>query len=190
MAGRRAPRNEYIYDAIEAAQMSLVLALKGLSNPGLVAARQTIELVLKHVFFASHPIEYSWARTRLDYRELTFSALLEFIKRTDEWHACDFSGNLVEAVNHWYAICSRHVHVHNRRFSNYGGVSHRAVQPSDLDEFNSISAQLWPALGAMLVIFSSGRFARASVIEQRLIRKGLTQRYDKPIRQHLRSLSV
>ncbi len=89
--GQRAPRNEYLSGVVEVIHLSLVLAAKGLENSTCVLSRQSIELILKHIFFSTHPVEYNWAETRVDYKDLTFQNLIEFIRRTDEYRAfaCD-----------------------------------------------------------------------------------------------------
>ena len=64
---------------MEAGQLTLIMGMKGLENTWCVLLRQSIELALKHIYFASHPVEYQWALSREDYRDLTFQSLLELV---------------------------------------------------------------------------------------------------------------
>ena len=62
--GNRSTRNEYSIGLIESSNLAMVLASKGVENTAGVLLRQTIEHTYKHIFFSTHPVEYSWAQNR------------------------------------------------------------------------------------------------------------------------------
>jgi hypothetical protein len=185
--GHRARRAEYIYSIAEVSYLSMILFLKGLSNPAYVLLRQSIELALKHVYFLSHPVEYGWARTRVDYKDLSFQYLFEYLKRTDEYKALIKLGGLDvnQRINDLYHILSRYVHVHSQDFMGY-----RAVAPATgsqaLKELNNVTKELWPLLVILVIAFSHRKFCEASALEQKLIRAGLPKAYRNALNAYLR----
>ena len=173
IAGLRAPRNEYAKELVEASYLSLVLGVKGLENCACVLVRQSIELALKHIYFAMHPVEYGWAATREGYREPHFHALLEYVKRTDEYREflTASSFDLCERIDEKFGVLSRYVHMQSKRFMSYRRMNvTRRIDATILRRYDSVTAFLWPSLTTMLLVFFSARFDRARESEKRLIR--------------------
>jgi hypothetical protein len=181
-------RNEYAKGAIEAGYLSLAMAIKGLENPACVLLRQCVELVLKHIYFSSHPIEYSWVRLRDDYREQSFQYLIDYLSRTSECKEIGLSPNPCERLNVWYGILSRHVHVHSMGFMGYMSVSSgRRLDISVIKRLDERSKEVWPLLTILFIIYAPNRYFRASEIEKRLIRmtvpRGIRTRLDLYLRR-------
>jgi hypothetical protein len=178
VAGQRAPRNDYAEGVIEVGQLSILLALKGLENPSQVLVRQSIEMVLKHLFFITHPIEYSWAQTRPDYRDLSFQALLEYVRRSEEYRILCDGGQVCDTLACWYGVLSRYVHVQGGSFLRYADLSSSYPRGSpDLTRLSGCTASIWPRLTLLLAIFGATRLRKASALEQKLIRKGLPAKF-------------
>jgi hypothetical protein len=178
IAGYRAQRNEYAEGIVEVGNLCLVLTLKGLENPSCVLLRQSIELVLKHIFFSSHPTEYQWAQSRVDYKDLTFQGLVEYIGRTDEYRSLGDSHDICNKIGEWYGVLSRYVHVHSRGFMRYSrsGTGYRPTE-AHIKKLEERTKGVWPCLIVLLTIFHIERFRKASLIEQRLIKQGLPKQY-------------
>jgi hypothetical protein len=189
IAGHKTKRNEYVFSAIEANKLSIVLSLKGLQNPACVLIRQSIELVLKHIYFLDHPIEYSWAVSRLDYKELTFQFLLEYLKKTQEYRIImkpkEF--DISEKISNCYHIFSRYVHVHSKDFMGYKSLNAESGREI-LKSLDVGTKELWPVLSLLLTVFSTKSFLKASLIEQRLIKDCLPPLLKKRLNNYLYSL--
>lgn len=161
----------------------IALAVKGLENPACVLLRQCVELVLKHIYFTSHPVEYGWARLRNDYREQSFQYLIEYLSRTNECRSIKLSPNPCERLNLWYGILSRHVHVQNIGFMGYKTVT-SAHQPdiNVIKRLEEKSKEMWPLLTILLIAFSPRKYLTSSEIEKRLMRypipRGLRAKLD------------
>jgi len=173
--GSNAKRSEYIEGVIEVNHLSLVLAAKGLENPACVLLRQSIELVLKHIYFSTHAVEYGWALTREDYRDLTFQSLLEYLNRTDEFGKLVNAREISVKINEWFGVLSRHVHVHSKGFLGYSKIN-SAYKPrvEIIDKFDIATKNIWPALMIVLIINNPEKYSKATIMEQYLIRNGLT----------------
>jgi len=192
VSGLRSKRNEYAWGLIEASYLSMVVAVKGMENCACGLLRQTIELTLKHIYFATHPVEYGWALTRESYKALNFQALLEYVKSTDEYREFSKCGNsnLSEGIEERFAVLSRHVHVQNKRFMSYRQMrTERKVDGVLLRRVGSLTASLWPSLTVMLVIFFPDRFVRAHEIEKRLIRSTFSHQVKQALAGYLRRRS-
>jgi hypothetical protein len=189
--GGNTKSSEYIYNIAEASHLSLVLSLKGLQSPAYVLLRQTIELALKHIYFLTHPTEYSWTLTRIDYKELTFQYLIEYLKKTDEYRllAKDRINNLdiSECISYCYHILSRYVHVHSKDFMGYKTLT-TEMGVAALKKLDESTKELWPSLLIVLTIFSPSLFIDASVLEQKLIRYALPQKYKDLLNTYLLKL--
>jgi hypothetical protein len=192
IAGLRAPRNEYAAELVEATYLSIMLAVKGLENCACVLVRQTIELGLKHIYFAEHPVEYGWVATREGYREPNFHALLEYVKRTSEYQEFSKGGNcdLCEGIEEKFGVLSRYVHMQSKRFMSYKRMRMRPrVDGTILRRVDSLTAFLWPALTAMLMVFFPARFGRSREIEKRLIRSTLSRQLKAALAGYIRTRS-
>lgn len=178
VAGYRRQRNEYAEGVVEGGILSLIMALKGLENPSCVLMRQSIELVLKHIYFWSHPTEYQWAKARVDYKDLTFQFLIEYVGRTDEYRGLSDSHAVCEKLAEWYGILSRYVHVHSRGFMHYSksGSGYRPTR-EHVKKLRERVDNIWPCLILLLCIFEKKRFLKASHLEQQLIRNGLPESF-------------
>lgn len=178
VAGARAKRSEYIKEVVDTTYLAVVLAVKGLKNASNVLLRQSIELVLKHVYFMTHPVEYAWAASRDAYKDLTFQSLLSYMGRTEEYGALGQGNAIRDKLDQLFGELSRYVHVHSRKFLGYRKVGMRRGQGKlDLKGLRRMSVQLWPTLILIVVSFSSQRYLRAAASEKRLIRNGLTAAY-------------
>jgi hypothetical protein len=153
----------------EAAYLAIILALRDLQNTSSVLLRQGIELVLKHIFFATHPTEYRWAQRRDGYRELGFQYLIDYLNRTDELHLFSGSEDLTNKITDWYSRLSRHVHVYSRTYMKFSKVKAKVTNNPDLSLLRDASNALWPRLALLLCLFSPSRFDSATHIEKRLI---------------------
>ena len=174
----RTRRSEHAKGIAEAAHLALVMAVKGLENPSCVLLRQIIELFLKHIYFSSHPTEYKWAQTRIDYKDLTFQFLLEYLRRTDRIRDCGQGKDFCDRIGHWYGVFSRHVHVLNVGHIGYRttGVLYRPSSAA-LRRLGERTNECWPLVTLLLLMLEPERFHRASLIEQRLIRSSLPADY-------------
>ncbi len=184
--GYRANRSEYVHGVVEASYLSLILILRGLENPTCVLLRQSIELVLKHIYFSTHPIEYEWACSREGYRDLTFQALLEYITRTNERQKFDPSNDICVKLNDWFGALSRHVHVHSKAFMGYKS-SKSVFQPTSdiIKKFNERTNEIWSLLTTLLITYFPERYFRASSIEKQLMRNVLPINLRKKLDQYL-----
>jgi len=176
VGGRRA-RSVYVQSLIEASQLCLVLGLKGLENACCVILRQSIELVLKHIYFSTHPVEYEWVTFHEGYRDLTFQKLLDFWIITPEYRAFDPDKSVYTLVNEWFGVLSRHVHVHSKKFIGYKQVNlARRIDITGLRKLNDRTKEIWPLLTIILVGQFPKSFYNASVVERRLIRNFLPKK--------------
>lgn len=180
--GHNTKRNEYIEGVVEVSHLSLILATKGLENPSCVLLRQSIELVLKHIYFSTHPIEYGWASSREDYRELSFQNLLDYLSRTDEFRNLYKSKDIYTKINEWFGVLSRHVHVHSKGFLGYSKIE-SAYKPKSIiiDNLNLNTKNIWPLLMIVLIVNNPTKYCEATILEQQIIRSGLTS----DLRSHL-----
>ncbi len=178
LVGERRSRNEYVESLIEASQLCLVLGLKGLENGCCVILRQSIELVLKHIYFSTHPVEYEWVTFHEGYRDLTFQKLLDFWIITAEYRTLDPDKTIYTWVNEWFGVLSRHVHVHSKKFIGYKQVSVRhQIDITGLRKLNDRTKEIWPLLTIILAGQFPKSFFNASVVEKRLIRNFLPKKF-------------
>jgi len=191
VVAERAARSEYLCAVAEVAYLSMVLAAKGIENTSGVLLRQCIELILKHLYFTTHPVEYAWAQSHEGYRELTFQFLVEYCGKTQE--STDFHGaNQVYAdlAGH-FASLSRYVHVHSRRFIKYGKRRNtKQCDQASMCRLKDVADHLWPVLGFLLILHFPRKFNRASIMEQKLMQSGLTKDLRQRLTQHLRMVSL
>ena len=178
LLGERRRRNEYIQSLIEASQLCLVLGLKGLENACCVILRQSIELILKHIYFSTHPVEYEWVTFHEGYRDLTFQKLLDFWIITPEYRALDPDKSVYTLVNEWFSVLSRHVHIHSKNFIGYKQVNlGHWIDITGLRKLNDRTKEIWPLLTIILVGQFPKSFFNASVVERRLIRNFLPKKF-------------
>lgn len=185
IVGKRLKHKEYSHSIVEASHMSIVLTLKGLQNPACVLLRQIIELSLKHVFFLSHQVEYSWTINRLDYKDLTFQGLLEYLGRTDQHKLIKKNGlDICKTISEQYQILSRSVHVHNQNFMAYKVPSSKTGLKS-LTDLERQTKTLWTCISILLLIFYPQKYHKASAIEQRLIKSNMSKGQKEALRKCL-----
>lgn len=184
--GHRARRNDYMYGVIETGYLSIVLTLKGVENPSCVLVRQSIELVLKHIYFSNHPVEYEWARSREGFRDLTFQYLIEYLSRCEERKNLDPSNNICELLNEWFGKLSRHVHVHNKGFIGYRRVG-STYRPYDeaIGKLVERTREVWPLLIILLIGFFPNRYVRASATEKQLMMNTLPTTRKSQVKKYL-----
>jgi len=188
LVGRGKRRNEYIQSVIEASQLSLVLAMKGYENPCCVLLRQCIELVLKHVYFSTHPVEYEWVTSHEGYRDLTFQKLLDFWVITEEYRKLDTDKYVYDTLSDWFGVLSRHVHVHSRGFMGYGQVGFRyRVKVNGIKKLNERTREIWPLLTIILIAQFPKCYYGATPLEKRVIRNFLPVKFRERIDQYLQN---
>ena len=184
--GYRTKRNEYIYGVIEAGYLSIVLTLKGVENPQCVLLRQSIELVLKHIYFSNHPVEYEWARSREGFRDLTFQRLIEYLGNCEERKKLDPSNSMCELLNEWFGKLSRHVHVHSKYFIGYGSTATTLRRPNEaFVKLVERTKVIWPLLISLLIAFFPKKYLKASAIEKRLMINALSRDRKNEINRYL-----
>lgn len=184
--GYRARRNDYVNGVIENAYLSIALTLKGLENPSCVLLRQSIELVLKHIYFSSHPVEYEWARSREGFRDLNFQSLLTYLGNCQERKNLDPSNDVCQLLNEWFGRLSRHVHVHNLRFIAFGGLTRTPRSNGQIvSRLSERTKEIWPLLINLLIAFFPKKYLNASEIEKRLVLNALSRDRKKQINTYL-----
>ena len=154
-------RKDYIRGVAEVSYLGIVLATKGLENPSCVLLRQSIELVMRHIYFANHPIEYQWSATRLGYREITFQFLLEYLSKTDEFSLFPDSNLLLTELERQFGVLSRFVHMHSRMFIPYVRTSVASANAAAVSALQRRSSELWPLLICLLVAHFPTKFLGA-----------------------------
>lgn len=193
IVGIRASRNEYAGELVQTSHSSIILAVKGLENCACVLVRQTIELTLKHIYFATHPVEHAWSATRDNYKEVSFQSLIEYVKRTDEYQQFS-SGNtclLCVPIEDNFAVLSRYVHMQSKRFMSYRKIGTASKINGDiLQGLDRVTAVLWPALTALLVVFFRDRFIHAQEIEKNLIGSVFARETKISLAHYLRNAQV
>lgn len=189
--GRHAVRGDYISSISEVSYLALVLAAKGNENSAYVLLRQLIELVLKHVFFSTHPVEYGWAATREGYREVTFQFLLDYLRKTDESHRFGAMEEVCIRLEHLFGTLSRYVHVHSKLFMVHSGKKRdAALRQVAIRSVRAKTQQLWPLLLEILIIHFPAKYLRANSVEQALIRLAIPKVAGVRVKTYLKKLSV
>jgi hypothetical protein len=191
VTAHRASRNEYLTGLVEANYLSMVLAIKGVENPCCVLLRQSIELLLKHIYFSTHPVEYTWAKSRESYRDLTYQFLLEYLRRTDEISKITNPKSVVDRLDYHYAILSRYVHVHSQSFIGYKILSTSENRPYIVvGRMRQRTTELWPLLTLTLIASLPRRFLSASASERDLVRKGLPRKHRELLDGLLKAIAL
>lgn len=176
VAGNKVKRNEYVEGAIEVGQLCMVLALKGLENPSCVLLRQSIELILKHIYFAKHPVEYEWVTSHEGYRDLTFQKLLDYLLITPEHEGIESDNYIRDRLNDWFGELSRYVHVHSGPFIGYRHIGSAYIPNREiLKKLNERTREIWPLLTAMLIAYFPKRYFASSALERKLMRNCLSK---------------
>lgn len=181
----RLPRSEYIKSLVGVNQLAIVLAIKGAENPMSVLLRQAIELVLKHIYFLTHPTEYQWTKTRDNFRELSFQSLLDYLCRLDEFKQFEGGKRIQENLTHSYSVLSRYVHVHSKKFNTYDP-NEKLGATATLDKLVNVTDVLWPSLTTLLLLVSSHQYHAASSLEQSIILSSLPNDLRRDVKKHLR----
>lgn len=167
---RRKAGAEYAGNLVECGYLSLVLAVKGAENPAFVLLRQSIELVLKLIYFTFHPVEYTWVCSREGTREPTYASLLEFIRQTDEHRSLRIHNNVCDRIDQVYGVLSRYVHIHSQAFAHFGSLPYRSTAATKVvGNMNKRTRELWPLLTMLLVIFFPEKVRVAQENERKLI---------------------
>lgn len=111
---------------------------------------------------------------RDSYRELTFQFLREYACRLHPLEPLNRNNQLGTNLDEWYAVLSRYVHVHSRKFIPQGPHQHRvAPDVSCIKRVGAHPRRVWPTLAVLLVLPTPPRFDRATLMEQRLIQEFL-----------------
>jgi len=183
-------RKDYIRGLAEGSYLAVILATKGLENPSSVLLRQSIELVLKHIYFANHSIEFHWSLTRQSYREISFQFLLDYVRKTDEFSTFPGCDTLLADLERQFHVFSRFVHMHSRTFIPYKNTSSvTSANASTISVFKQRSGQLWPLLVCLLIAYFPSKFVRANKNEQSVIVRSLGSVWHNRVKGHLHSLS-
>jgi len=152
--------------ASEAAELSLMLAMKGCGNTPFVILRQVIELTYKSIYFCTHPVELSWASRREPHREITHQFLLNYFSKTDESRDCETVRDAILRITEIYGRLSAHVHVQNTNFTSFSG---KATASKAGKNFFEDTNKLLEQLIILLVIFDKTCYWGASASEQSLV---------------------
>lgn len=182
-------RKDYIKGVSEVSYLGVVLAMKGLENPSCVLLRQSIELVLKHIYFAYHPVEYRWLATRPGYRAISFQFLFDYLKSTDEYSIFPASSLLLNEIERQFGVLSRFVHMHSRSFIPY---TKTTLAPANSTAVNSLAQrtrELWPLFMCVLIAHFPAKFLSANKNERSLIVGGLGKAWHNRVKNYLRSLA-
>ena len=184
--GYRSKRNEYIEGVVETANLSLILAVKGIENQTCVLLRQTIELVFKHIYFSTHPVEYSWVQSRDNIREINFQFILEYIRKTDEYKNFNINDKICITINEKFGVLSRYVHVHRKGFMGYKKTaSFYKTNSNIIKKLDELTKEIWPNLIALLLIFYPQKYHSSSAFEKRIIRNSMPKNLLNRIDNHL-----
>jgi hypothetical protein len=166
-----ASRPGYLSVVAETGYLSMVLALRGAQNTSMVLTRQTIELVLKHIYYAQHPVEHAWAQRRTGYREITFQFLIEYLRSMEELELLPKHDDVIAVLLDWYAKLSVHVHVHNARHLGFPEInSPPATTSASIDSLRAASDELWPVLVLLMRVFCDDQYLAMSEREKDLAR--------------------
>lgn len=188
--GAASERNSHIGAAPETSLLALVLSGKGMMNPACVLLRQCIELTLKHIYFSTHPVEYSWSETRIGYREITHQFLLDYISKTDELSQLTLGTEALEGISHEFGILSRFVHAHSREFHQFDAVP--TVEEDNfkiLRKFSDYYLRTLPQLCYLLIGFFPQEFLKANSNEKCLMRSILPPDLSKSAKEYLKALA-
>ena len=184
--GYRSQRNEYVEGVVETAHLSLIMAIKGIENPTCVLLRQTIELVLKHIYFSTHHVEYAWVQSRENFREINFQLLLEYIRKTDEYRNFYSNDEICIKINEKFGVLSRYVHVHHKGFMGYSKTaSFYRSNYNIIKKLEELTKEIWPRLTALLLIFFPQKYYSASALEKKIIRNSMPKSLLKKIDNYL-----
>lgn len=176
------PRGEYARAIPETGYISLVMLAKGLENSAYVLLRQCIELALKHVYFSTHPVEYSWTQDSPGYREVTYHLLTEYVRKLGPEAVLGVRPCPLTRLEHWYGECSRHVHVHSGRFLSLGQQSAGTATRKGLCmRFDRAAHDVWTTISLLLVGSFRRQFDASSELEKRVIVQALPRRFARAI---------
>ena len=182
-------RNAYVRALPEAGYLAMVLALRSCQSACSVLLRQTIELSLRHIYFDTHPVEYSWVQKRDGYRDLDFVGVMEYLKKTDEIELLQGSAQILATICDWYARLSRYTHLHNGSYMGFPGIN-EAQTEVDLSLLRHASESLWPQLILLLCVFHADCFLKASAAEQKLVRDALGTPLKRALASYFREISL
>jgi hypothetical protein len=121
---------------------------------------------------------------------MTFTFLIEYLRKTDECKSLQIGSWLCDRVAYWFGTLSRYVHVHSKGFIAAGGLA-RAYKPSRsvLKTIDNRTHELWPILATLLVAFFPADFAHASVVEQKAIRNAMPRQIKSALAKYLRDIA-
>ena len=177
-------RSSYIKSAAEAYLLSLVMIAKGLENPAHVLMRQSLEMSLKHIYFSTHPVEYKWAQNKINYREVNFQFLLDYLRKSDELDIYKSKDLLITKIEEHFHLLSRYVHAHNIQFTSFSSEDYNL--PSNAKSFERISKQAGELASLSIIIlisFFRQKFFASQENEKSLIRSALLSNYKNEINE-------
>ena len=182
-------RSSYIKSAPEAYLLSLVMIAKGLENPAHVLMRQSIEMSLKHIYFSTHPVEYNWSQTRINYREINFQFLLDYLRKTDDLDGFSTKEGMVQRLEEHFHVLSRYVHVHSIKFTTFSkSASIFSKKTKFLEGITNQLADLISLEIVILIGFFKDKFLSIPANEKSLIMNALTGLYDSEFKIFLKNL--
>jgi hypothetical protein len=191
IVSHRARRNDYCRGVAEVSYLSMILSMKGLENSASVLLRQSVELTLKHIYFSTHPVEFSWSLTREGYKEITFQFLLDYLKKTDEASIFPQFPELIQQLEGRFHILSRYVHVHSRDFiPNLGFRRPKFALANTLDALIEHANDLWPTLTSLFITFCPNRYIAASHSEKKVVTATLGRKHADRVKRYLMDLSL
>jgi len=178
---RQIPENSFL---------AFVFAVKGMQNPCCVQLRQMIELVLKHIYFSTHPVEYGWISTEEGLREYGFQMLIEYARRL-EWAKMIAEIQVFDNLAQAFAEMSRYVHVHSPKFLS--ATMRRRSRQEVIDAFGvfkRLCECTYPAIALLLIVNNPAAYFASSLTEKDVIMAGLPDEKRKFLAVFLREWSL
>lgn len=184
-------RSSYIKSAPEACLLSLAMITKGLENSSHVMMRQCIELTLKNIYFFNHPVEYKWSQNRINYREINFQFLLDYLRKSDEMDLYEKKEDLILRIEEHFHILSRYVHVHNIQFASFSTTDFSTKDNiSSLKKCADAICEILALLISINVAFFLPQFLSSQSNEQALVKAGAVPPFDSHLKDLLKKNSI
>ncbi|MFT3866953.1 MAG: hypothetical protein QM715_00515 [Nibricoccus sp.] len=164
------PRDDYLMQIPENLWVASILALRGHVNAANVAARQAIELLLKHLYFLDHPVEYRWVQTDDNLKEFGFQYLVDYVQRLPEFDRFEAKKQCVDTLSAVFAETSRYVHVHSAKFFSGGGVTKKTED--GIKSFKEVGGRLEkivPCISSLVTVYQWNHYMTISPAEQKMI---------------------
>ena len=171
-------RASFLRNIPEVFMLSLTFGVKGYKNALGSNLRQSIELVYKHIYYAYHPVEYSWVCDRDAFKEIGNAYLEGYLEKTSEKRFQSVKTSL-EMLSYQYGKLSRYVHTHN---PDYFGQTKLKSNP-DIDlvlkEMEGGYSVVAKSIILVVIAYFPAVFEATSEPEKRLISELFKSKSDK-----------